>query len=267
MIFIYVFYVDVFLVQNFLMNLIILSLTTVFWKRSVKWGKLRMVAAGLFGAVLSALCLILLGNYRGTMAVMAFFIVPAMLVLAFGWPGGRQFVFCVGTSLLSAVVLNGVALAFYNLIGITTLNLYVSIVVLITAHFLVKCMLVSVRQQKRQLEVTLTGSGECVSCMGLYDSGNLLRIPETEEPVHIIAPELMSRLAGKGESDELTEETIAFRALGAGEGNLKVYRIRALDARQGNFCCHMEPAWVGCGDEALMKGKSYQIILNAAIMN
>ena len=241
MIFIYVFYVDVFLVQNFLMNLIILSLTTVFWKRSVKWGKLRMVAAGLFGAVLSALCLILLGNYRGTMAVMAFFIVPAMLVLAFGWPGGRQFVFCVGTSLLSAVILNGVALAFYNLTGITTLNLYVSIVVLITAHFLVKCMLVSVRQQKRQLEVTLTGSGECVSCMGLYDSGNLLRIPETEEPVHII--------------------------LGAGEGNLKVYRIRALDARQGNFCCHMEPAWVGCGDEALMKGKSYQIILNAAIMN
>lgn len=261
MIFIYVFYVDVFLVQNFLMNLIILSLTTVFWKRSVKWGKLRMVAAGLFGAVLSALCLILLGNYRGTMAVMAFFIVPAMLVLAFGWPGGRQFVLCVGTSLLSAVILNGVALAFYNLTGITTLNLYVSIVVLITAHFLVKSMLVSVRQQKRQLEVTLTGSGGCVTCTGLYDSGNLLRIPETEEPVHIIAPELMSHLAGTN------EKTIAFRALGAGEGKLKVYRIRALDARQGDFCCHMEPAWVGCGDETLMKGKSYQIILNAAIMN
>lgn len=249
------------------MNLIILSLTCVFWKRSVKWMKLRMVFAGLMGAVLSALCLIGLKTYRGTMAVMAFFIVPAMLILAFGWPGGRQFVFCVGTSLLSAVILNGVALAFYNLTGIKTMHLYVSIVVLFAARFLVNSLLVSVSQQKRQMKVTLTGPGGCVSCMGLCDSGNLLCIPGTKEPVHIISPELLRRIAGQEGTESLKEETVAFRALGTGEGSLKVYQIGALQVSQGKCCCHMKPAWVGCGDEALMKGKSYQIILNAAIID
>ena len=117
------------------------------------------------------------------------------------------------------------------------------------------------------MKVTLWGPGGCVSCMGLYDSGNLLKVPGSEEPIHIIAPALLHRLLGQEKAGCVREESVAFRALGTGEGTLKVYRIGALEARQGKCCCRMEPAWVGCGDEVLMRGKSYQIILNAGVMD
>lgn len=266
-IFIYVFYMDIFLVQNFLMNLIILSLTSVFWKYSVKWMVFRMMAAGLLGSGLSAVCLTVLHNYRGTMAVMAFFIVPLMLFTAFGWPGPRQFVFCVATSLLSAVILNGIVQAFCNLTGARSLNVYVCGAVFPVAWFLVKSLRSSLGQQRNRLPVTLTGPGGIVSCLGLYDSGNLLTIPGEEEPVHIIAPSLMAQIVGATGTGALEEDVVTFHALGTQEGRMKVYRIPALEVEMGKSSCRLEPAWIGCGDEALMKGKNYQIILNAAIMD
>lgn len=266
-IFIYVFYMDLFLVQNFLMNLIILSLTSVFWKYSVKWMVLRMMAAGLFGSAFSTFCLIALHSYRGTMAVMAFFIVPLMLLLSFGWPGPRQFVFCVATSLLAAVILNGAVAALCNLTGIRSLNLYVCGAAFPVAWFLVKSLRTSVREQRNRIPVKLTGPGGCVLCLGFYDSGNLLTVPGTEEPVHIIAPELLKQLVGEAGTGKMREEIVTFHTLGTQEGQMRVYQIPELEVEIGKRRCCEEPAWIGCGDAGLMRGKNYQIILNAAIMD
>lgn len=266
-IFIYVFYMDLFLVQNFLINLIILSLTSVFWKYSVKWMVLRMMASCLLGSALSTFCLIALHSYRGTMAVMAFFIVPLMLFLSFGWPGPRQFVFCVATSLLSAVILNGTVCAFSNLTGIRNLNLYICGAAFPVAWFLVKSLRSSISQQRNRLSVILTGPGGRVSCLGLYDSGNLLTVPKTEEPVHIIAPELLKQLSGEAGTGKMREEVVAFHTLGTQNGQMRVYQIPALEVEMGKSRYRVEPVWVGCGDAGLMRGKNYQIILNAAIID
>ena len=247
------------------MNLIILSLTSVFWKYSAKWLILRMMAAGLVGTGLSAVCLITFHSYRGTMAVMAFFIVPLMLLLAFGWQGMRQFVFCVATSLLSAVILNGTVQAFCNLTGVRSLNLYVCLSVFLLAWFLVKCLCSSLGQQRGRFPVTLIGPGRKVYCLGLYDSGNLLTVPKSGAPVNILAPELWQQLLGNVKEGELQEELVTFHTLGTGEGLMRVYRIPAMSVEFGKNSCRLEPAWVGCADAVLMKGKNYQVILNAAL--
>lgn len=247
------------------MNLIVLSLTCVFWKSSVKWQKFRMVAASLLGAGLSAFFLVILQNYLLAIAVTFFSVMPVMLLFAFGAKSLRQFLLCLGTSLFSTVVLRGTAEAVFQLTGIRTLNFYVCLVVLVAARYVVKSAVSSVKQQKRRMEVTLTGPGGSISCLGFYDSGNLLSVPESGEPVHIIAPELMHRLLGETRGEALKQQMVAFHTLGADVGWIQVYQIPSLTARQGNCCYRIEPAWVGLGRESLMKGKNYQIILNAAV--
>lgn len=224
-----------------------------------------MAAASLFGAGLSALCMALLQNYRLAVAVTFIGVMPVMLLVAFGAKGIRQYLLCLGSSLFSTVMLNGVAEAVFRLTGLRTLNFYVGLSVLLIATYLVKCTLSSVKQQQQRMEVTLTGPGGDVSCLGLYDSGNLLSVPGSGEPVHIIAPELFQRLLGAAGRENIQTQTIPFQTLGTERGWIQIYRISALTVWQGRQCKRLEPAWVGCGSKSLMKGKNYQIILNAAV--
>ena len=83
MIFIYVFYIDIFLKQNFLMNFLVLSLTCVFCKSAVCHRNLRMLAAAVSGTGLEAFGLMVL-PYAISVLCTAIGIVPLMVFLAFG---------------------------------------------------------------------------------------------------------------------------------------------------------------------------------------
>lgn len=264
MIFIYAFYIDVFLEQNFLMNLIVLSLTNVFCKSPVRKRKLRMMAGALVGAFLSAVFFIFFPSYIGAVAGMVFFVVPVMLEISFGWHGKRHFFMCAGCSWLSIVILNGIATAVYNLTGIRSLYVYACVIVLLSARFLVQRMISSVRLQTRQMRLTIDFQGNSVTCMGLYDSGNLLQIPESAEPVHIIAPELLTRLFKNVPEEKRESRMVPYHALGTSSGWIQVYRIGRMQIEQGKISCVMESPWMGKADSILMKDRPYQVILNSA---
>lgn len=264
MIFIYVFYIDVFLEQNFLMNLIVLSLTCVFCKSAVKYLKLRMAAAALLGAALSLLCYLVLPWYAGAVAACAFIVIPLMLFLAFGFGGLRLFVIRTGVSWLSIILLNGVVTAVYNLTGIRSLHVYVCVLVLFAARILVGMLLSSVRMQKRQMQLTLTYHGRSITCMGLYDSGNLLKIPDSGEPVHIIHPVLLEHVLHGEEPDF---QMIPYHALGTSEGVIYVCRLDRLRLDDTDHPKVMDNPWVGRAQPGLLRGKSYQVILNSDVVD
>lgn len=264
MIFIYVFYIDVFLEQNFLMNLIVLSLTCVFCKSAVKYLKLRMTAAAFLGAVLSLLCYLVLPWYAGAVAALAFLVIPLMLLLAFGFGGVRMFVIRTGVSWLSIILLNGVVTAVYNLTGVRSLHVYIGVLVLFAARILVRMLLSSVRMQKRQMQLTLTYHGRSVTCMGLYDSGNLLKIPDSGEPVHIIHPVLLEHVL-HGEEPEF--QMIPYHALGTSEGTIYVCRLDRLRLDDADNPKIMDNPWVGRAQPGLLRGKPYQVILNSDVVD
>ena len=204
------------------------------------------------GTVLET-CFLVFWSYELAVTGMVLIVVPFMLLIAFGRQNLRQFLVCIGTSWLSIVIVNGIATAVFNLTGIQNLYLYVAVVVVGTARLLVKAVITSVSQQKRYMQITLTDHGRSVSCTGLYDSGNLLQIPESAEPVHIVDPGVLKRLLRDWDRTS--------------EGWIRVYRMERMQIEQGNQKWTVQSPWMGCADAGLMKGKSYQVILNSVIVD
>lgn len=224
-----------------------------------------MTLASLLGAALSAVLFLSFPVYSGAVGLMAFGVVPLMLFAAFGYGGMRQFLLRIGVSWLSIVIVNGVATAVFNLTGIRSLYVYVCLLVLLMARMLVASMLLSLKRQKTQLPVQLTKNGKTICCMGLYDSGNLLKIPMTGEPVHILAPGLLQKLMG--EDCESQYEKIPYHALGTSEGQIFVCQLEQMQIQMGGESKTLDHPWVGRADVALLRGKSYQVILNSEIVD
>lgn len=98
------------------------------------------------------------------------------------------------SSWLSIVLLNGVATAVYNLTGLENLYLYTALATAGITYVLVKNFVVSVQRQKRQMSVVLYNKTVSVPCIGLLDSGNLLTMPLSGNPVHIADAALLQKL-------------------------------------------------------------------------
>ena len=207
------------------------------------------------------ICLLLSVGYTVSAILMALCVIPGMVYLAFGWNGLRTFLLRIGLSLLSVIILDGTASAILNLTGIHSLYLYSCILVLIISQILVKLLISSIRMQKRQMRVTISNCGRSVTCMGLYDSGNLLKMPQTGEPVHIISSDLLKRLLG----DE-TPQWIPYQSLGMSAGTIAVYKMEHMTIEQENKKGSYDDQWVGRADEMLLKHKTYQVILNSSIV-
>ncbi len=263
-IFIYVFYVDVFLEQNFLMNLIVLSITHIFCKRQVRFLQLRMAVSAALGAILSLVFYLMLPGYAPAVSGIAFFVVPFMLFLAFGRCTVRFFILETGTSWLSILLLNGAVTAVYNLTGIQSLHIYICVLVLIITRTLVQMLISSYDLQKRQMQVSFTYHGRSVTCMGLYDSGNRLCVPLSGEPVHIISPAVLKGLL---KDDEPEFKLISFQALGTEEGLVYICCLDEMRIEDKRCRKVYAAPWVGRAQDGLLDGKPYQVILNSVVVD
>lgn len=244
------------------MNFLVLSLTCIFCKSAVRHKKLRMALAAVSGALLQT-GLVLFLPYVFAVIAAALILVPGMLVLAFGRETKNQGIMRLLCSWLSIVLLNGVATAVYNLTGVASLYLYTALVTAVVTYVLVRSMVTSVRRQKTQISLVLYHAGVSVSCIGLYDSGNRLMMPHSGEPVHIAEAALLKKLI----DGNTVQKKIPYRALGNSEGELLVYCLDGMKVQtQPHTVCDKKGVWMGCAEDALLQGKSYQVILNAAVL-
>lgn len=260
MIFIYVFYVDLFVEQTFLMNLIVLSLTYIFSNMEGEKRYIRRTVAALTGAVASAGILVIF-SYPFFVVLSAIFVIPLMIRSAFGRQKLHRIIRQTALSWLAVVILNGVATAVEQWSGIKSLTIYVGILVLIISGVLVRMLLKSLKGLSNRMRVVVSHHGKSASCFGLYDSGNHLKMPDTGEAVHIASPELLKKLGVSG----IPDRVIPFRALGTEEGRIRVTRMEQMCVFSGkkSVCC--KGVWMGCAEDNLLKNMDYQIILNASV--
>lgn len=260
MIFIYAFYMDLFVEQNFLMNLIVLSLTQLFCNRYAPRHYGRKILAALLGAAGGAFALIRT-SFAVYVVMTALLFVPLMIWIAFGRQCLRRFVCCILSSWLSIVIVNGVVSAGYQWTGIAGITWYLAILALLVAQILVRTLLKCVRRQAQTMQVYLSHRGENVSCVGLYDSGNRLQMPDSGEPVHIISGGVLRQLGAQKEE----KRWIPYRALGTEQGQIGVVRIDQMKIASGEKTAHYENVWLGCAGENLLQHSEYQMIVNAAV--
>lgn len=259
MIFIYAFYIDLFLEQNFLMNLIVLSLTYTFCKNPVSMRHLRMFLAALCGAFAAAMLLVFGPGYGWAVAGQAFLLVPLMLYIAFGWNGRRAFLMRIGCSWTAIVILGGAADALGNLTGLRHLTFYAGLAALMIARFAVELLIAAARKQGKLYPVLFVQGTSQVRCLGLFDTGNLLSIPDTGEPVHIVSPAVVRKLGLDGDGGL---RMIPFCALGTQQGFIRVAQVEELRVYIGKEKRKYCNAWLGVAEEGLLAGRSYQAILN-----
>ena len=251
---------DLFVEQNFLMNLIVLSLTQIFCNPNGKKNYIRMILAAFLGAVLSV-CVLVIGSFYVYVAVAAIILVPFMLVIAFGRQNGRQMIRFMLVSWLSIVIVNGIVSIGCQWTGTQGIPWYLAILTLCIARILVRNLVNNLQRQTKFLQVVLTNHGRNRSCIGLYDSGNRLQMPDTGEPGHIVGSALLREL-GVGEE---TQKLIPYRALGRTDGVIGVVKVEKMKVMSGRKVYCGEGVWMGCADDALLQGMDYEMILNGAI--
>ena len=243
------------------MNLLVLSLMCILDQRIIRHRILRMVTAAATGCGMEAGFLLLL-PYGIAVAATALVVVPLMVFMVFGRENKKQMFFRIACSWFSIVLLNGVATAVYNLTGARQLHLFAALLVLVVTFVFVQSTKTLMRQQKRMFPVVLRNGENQLRTMGLYDSGNLLTLPQQEIPVHIADASALQKLL----DEKTVKEQIPFRALGNSKGTLTVYRIQEMEIWYGKSQIRkIQPVWLGAADAGLLEGKPYRIILHASI--
>jgi len=91
--------------------------------------------------------------------------------------------------------------------------------------------------------------------------GIFCRFHSQENRYILFSPRLLKRLQEENAIEE--GQTIPYHALGTAEGKICVYQLEQIQFKRAGEWKILEHPWVGKADEALLQGKSYQVILNA----
>ena len=250
---IYVFYADVFLVQNLLMDVIALLAAKLFLRKRAKtW---RLFLAAVSGSLFGLCLLLVLKEYLLYCVFTHFFLNTAMVWLAFGKMGKREFLKTWSVTYI-AVLLCGGGIEWMGGRGIASL-LGVLLVIGIAAFLL--------EGQKsfgnHLFEVQLLKDGKRMLLAAYWDSGNQLRDIYTGKPVCILSGRKFTEFFG----ENAKVRYIPFTSLGEKQGVIPVADADELVISQGEHTIRVTQAAIGAAGDGLLEKKEYDLILHASL--
>lgn len=258
----YVFYADVFVMENCLINLAVLLGICHLEKRNGGKYRLRVVSAAVLGAVLTLFVLLLADGSRFLFLAYSYgLVIPFQLVVSFGLVDRKHFFREYVEGVLFVALLFGVSGGLSNLCGIRRLPFLCIFTIAIVLAELGHKLFRFYALKKKLVPVELRNGIKKISALGLYDSGNRLTEPYGGRAVHIVAPQLLKELLNPEENRGML---IPYRALGSC-GLLRIYTISELCILESGMEQSISPAVIGAAGVELMKQKDYQIILNQEV--
>ena len=270
----YVFYADIYFVQNLLLKVTVLYLALYVNKQKFRVNPIKILVAGIFGTLLEILCLTWLQNFSLFIGLINLVEIPFLIfflllrkeetvgkgILKIGCEWKVLLQVSV-SALFFVIVVNGVIEVGYNMYG--EMGHFVELVLL-------SCGIVGIgtRQflqyrkiQKGIYPTRLRHKGKRVECRGFYDSGNILKDPYTGVGVHIISEELKNKLSVSEEKSLL----IPYSSLGNENNLMTIYYLDKMITYGESKKVELHHVAVGIGEEGLFQGKSYDLILNENI--
>lgn len=254
---IYEVYIDVYFVENVLLDmLILLSVALLLGKKPVLW---RMISASVLGGVGAVFILFMGGGYGAVYILLVLVFDAAMCLLLFGEIGQipLQVLYFLGIGFVYTKIGSCMtALGIGRYVRIAASALLVAAVIFISAY--------KKRLEKRRLYTVRIVEGEKeLNVLALFDTGNVLTDPYTGKPVSIVEEndEVLCLMHEKPQKYRI----IPFRSIGKEDGILEGTEVDAL---------------IICGKEgkkiekdaviALYKGRlsgdgSFQMILNQGL--
>jgi hypothetical protein len=220
---------------------------------------LFLSVASACAGVFQLLILYLTGSYPAYLFVSFLVLIPGMVFVLTGREPVPVFCRRLIVCYLVAVVLGGVVGAAENLLHLSQIPLWILLLSLFAAKEGLCVWKAQTKRQEQLCTVTLRHKGKCVKTTALWDTGNCLREPEGERPVHIISAELFRKL-------EISANDFiglaGYCSLGKEEGILPLYEIDGIFADGNEVPEQPAKAVVARAGGQLLAQKTYQVILN-----
>lgn len=253
----YELYADVWFLTNFTMDSMALWVSGKLMKQKL-YGR-RIILAGAIGT-LSAMAGFFLGkSYLCYRLLIHFVVNPLMIYICFRSKNIREFVRQYVFTYLSVILLGGILEAagerWNSPLGywITAIS---AVVMILWAD---KMTGIWKRQKNTVAELVILTETRKIRVRGFLDTGNLLRDPMVNRPVHIIKRELLEQELTEG---ELKVRLIPFHSLGEEEGLLETVTLEGMYLLREETPVYIEKPVFGIAREELFQGKQYGVILN-----
>ena len=259
----YIFYADVYFIQNFMIKVAVLYLTLysnkMYFKISRVKGILKLCLISAVGTVVEMIGLIYGGSYSFFVICVHFLEVPLMVKWAVG-KEKRHILRLVLSGYFYMMLINAVLEVLWNQFGENGSYIF---------YLMFACGIVTVglriwknymRMQKGIYSVELIYRGNRMQAQAFYDSGNQLIDPYTKKGVHIVSEKLSKNICNLDKP-----VYIPYQALGNEEGVLEVYYIEELILEGEKQKVHIKNCPLGVTKDKLFEGKNYQIILNEEV--
>lgn len=260
----YIFYADVYFIQNFIIKLAVIYLSLYCNKCSFNLSTLRgygkIVLASAMGTFIEIMGLILGNSYNIFLTFVHIFEIPLMILFVLG-KERQSFIKIILTGCFFVVVINGVVEWLWNWFGTGA-----SFVLLLSLACGATVIAVRIWKNYKQMQkgiflVELLHGEKRINIKAFYDSGNRLIDPYTGKGVHIISERLINGLS----LDKENPVWIPYQALGNENGIIEVYYIDELLIEGEKQRINRTKTPVGVTKDNLFEGKAYEMILNEEV--
>lgn len=273
----YEIYLDVYFLENLMLNFLILQLTGIIQKETFSVRR-KLLASGV-GAV--GACLIVVLPIHKSRIVSAACSILFCFLTAYaagkkrGSRGWQQTVYVYG---ILSLFLGSIWQIF-----VTYLKLPFWLAAAAgygTARLLWNCRRRAKAETKYLYDVTLQKGTKKILLKGLLDSGNQLTDPLTDRPVHITDYNEICRLLSEAEIQELDGfldmelcgqgdalfRYIPYHSVGEGRGILPAITLDSMEIKHGESAWNTKRVLVAVSRRAVSSGGKYQMILHPRIL-
>lgn len=255
----YEFYIDIFFLENVMMDYLVLTLTGSILRRNRN--PLRILLASLTGA--AGACMLVVSPIRHMPGVLIpGYVLTALLMvwIGFGFSQKRMLakgVLCFGGT---AFLLGGIFQALASQFSLPMPALAFCSAGILTL-FLRGYRSVKFRTQN-YYDVTLGLHGKTVCVRGLRDTGNQLKDPVTGKPVSILSCDAAKELLDK----DVKMFYIPYHSIGKSSGLLPGMTLDYMSIRREKDLQRLERPVIAVSKEPVNRDGKYQMILHPALL-
>lgn len=274
---VYIVYLDVFFMINFIMDYMIILITSRIAK--VKKKRIRQLAGAGCGALYSVIVIKPLTNHLFKITLVNILIAAVMVLISFGFMSASVYIKNVFLLFVVSFTMSGIInyLYYSTVIGKYVRNVLSGnsnkvvnarkfILVSVLAYILLSAIVRIIFSVRKDMElyydVKITFRGKSVVVRGLYDTGNGLTEPVSGKMVHIAEYKILKPLL---EGDEKAKENIyviPFRSIGEEDGIMYGIRMDEMVVLVDDEPKFLYNPIIGIYTGNVSKRGNYSVILN-----
>lgn len=274
---VYIVYLDVFFMINFIMDYMIILITSRIAK--VKKKRIRQLAGAGCGALYSVIVIKPLTNHLFKITLVNILIAAVMVLISFGFTSASVYIKNVFLLFVVSFTMSGIInyLYYSTVIGKYVRNvlsgnsnkvvnarkfILVSVLAYILLSAIVRIIFSIRKDMELYYDVKITFRGKSVVVRGLYDTGNGLTEPVSGKMVHIAEYKILKPLL---EGDEKAKENIyviPFRSIGEEDGIMYGIRMDEMVVLVDDEPKFLYNPIIGIYTGNVSKRGNYSVILN-----